>query len=87
MRAAIFNRAGMIDRPDRDIETGTAGTCRDRQADGDGEHERPLPNPSRPHCVPHLETEENFLAVNADIFISTSWSIIRRSTQRESTWA
>jgi hypothetical protein len=56
MRAAIFNRAGMIDRPDRDIETGTAGTGRDRQADGDGEHERPLPNPSRPRCVPHLET-------------------------------
>jgi hypothetical protein len=54
MRAAIFNRAGMIDRPDRDIETGTAGTGRDRQADG--EHEKPLPSPSRPHCVSHLET-------------------------------
>jgi hypothetical protein len=54
MRAAIFNRAGMIDRPDRDIETGTAGTGRDRQADG--EHEKPLPSPSRPRCVPHLET-------------------------------
>jgi hypothetical protein len=56
MRAAIFDRAGMIDRPDRDIEARTAGTGRDRQADGDGAHERPLPNPSRPRCVPHLET-------------------------------
>ena len=35
--------AAMIDRPDRDIETGTAGAARHRQGGGDGKNERPLP--------------------------------------------
>jgi hypothetical protein len=33
----------MIDRPDRDIETGTTGAGRHRQGGGDGKNERAPP--------------------------------------------
>jgi hypothetical protein len=37
--AAIRVRmAGMIDRPDRDVETGAARAARHRQGDGDGQN-------------------------------------------------
>jgi hypothetical protein len=35
--------AGMIHRPDRDIETCTARAGRHRQGGGDGKNKRPLP--------------------------------------------
>jgi hypothetical protein len=57
--ATIFNRAGMIDRPDRDIETGTAGAGRHRQGGGDGKNERPLPYRSRPRRVLPLESRSS----------------------------
>jgi hypothetical protein len=40
--------AGMIHRPDRDIETGTAGAARHCQGDGDGKNERTRSQGSRP---------------------------------------
>jgi hypothetical protein len=76
----------MIDRPDRDIETSAAGAARHRQGDGDRKNEVSLPYPSRPHRGLHLEcgisnvdrarAGEDFMAANADIFISMSWLII-----------
>src|SRR5258708_6450730 len=48
--AAISIGAGMIDRPDRDIGTGTAGAGRRRKGGADGKNERPLPYRSRSRC-------------------------------------
>jgi hypothetical protein len=47
-RATTARVAGMIDRPDRDIETGTAGASRHCERSDDGQHERSVPYPSRP---------------------------------------
>jgi len=46
----------MIDRPDRDIETSTAGAGGHRQGDGDDKNERPPPLRFRPRCVLLLES-------------------------------
>jgi hypothetical protein len=48
---AVAVVAAVIDRPDRDIETGTAGAGCHRQGDGGGKNERPLPYRSRRRCI------------------------------------
>jgi hypothetical protein len=45
----------MIDRPDRDIEAGTAGAGGHRQGDGNGKNERRLPYRSQPRCILHRD--------------------------------
>jgi hypothetical protein len=77
--ASISIRAGMIDRPDRHIESGAAAAGRHRQGDADGKNEGPLPYRSRSRCVLGLGSVlplagRNFvIGDDADIFISMSW--------------
>jgi hypothetical protein len=47
-RATTARVAGMIDRRDWDIETGTSGAGRQRQRGDEGHGERAVPYPSRP---------------------------------------